>query len=1045
MRLANAGTRSVLSAIALLLLASLTVVAGGSAARTPEASGSESLIEAQWTPLGLRSGKTTVVVQLAGDPVAKQQGDAGRKLSKSEKQAIKSQLKAKQDGLRGSIANLGGEILADYQVAYNGLKVRIDRSKTEALGNLTGVTSVHPLQLVKPDNVRGVPFIGAPSVWDGVAGLHGENIKIAVIDTGIDYTHANFGGPGTTAAFDAAEAANTLAPSPALGWGARVKGGIDLVGDDYDADPASATFQPVPHPDPNPLDCNGHGSHVAGSAAGSGVTAAGATYTGPYNATTVSGNSWTIGPGVAPKADLYAVRVFGCLGSTDVTVDAIEWAVENDMDVINMSLGSSFGTNDDPSAVATTNAAKAGVVVVTSAGNSGPSQYITGSPGTADGAISTAAVDSTENVPGVTIQAGALSIPAVNANEHVFGGPLAGPLKVIQNDPLTPVNEAEGCSTAAFGALAPGTIAVVIRGTCARVAKAIFGEQAGAAAVVMVNNAPGLPPVEGPITSNPDDGTPFTVTIPFLGVKGPFTDPASDGSKLRLVPDGTATTLTPANIVNPGFRGFASFSSGGPRGADSALKPDITAPGVAIVSTGVGTGNGRATISGTSMASPHAAGVAALTRQAHPSWKVEDLKAAIVNTGDPSLLVGYRTSRGGTGLVQPAKSTKTQVVAKAEGEKFAVSVNYGFEELKSDFSKEKTIKLHNHGSSPATFNVAQANAAGSAHALSLSKTSVTVPAGGDADVKVRLTVPVATAGLSNGAGLSFQEVAGLVQFTPATAADNGGVALRVPYYLVPRALSEVKATSDAKKPKGNAAPSNFNVNLENKGAVNGDADFYAWGLEDKKDKGKVSNDVRGIGVQAFDFGGPQLLVFAVNTYDRWSNAATNEFDIALDVDQNGTDDYVVVGVDDGAVQTGDFNGIMRAFVFSTTSPGASSVALAVAPTDSSTILLPILTSQLCRAGEPCLNAANPRFTYSAASFDLNNGGVDEVDGTAEFNAFNPSISTGGFQTLAPGATSSEPIAVNAAEWALTPTKGVMVVALDNKSGKDEAELLEIKK
>ena len=205
---------------------------------------------------------------------------------------------------------------------------------------------------------------------------------------------------------------------PSLWLAARVKGGIDLVGDTYNADPDDPAYQPVPHPDPNPLDCNGHGSHVAGTAAGSGVTAAGATYNGPYNATTITGNSWRIGPGVAPKADIYGVRVFGCEGSTDVTVDAIEWAVDNDMDVINMSLGSSFGTKDDPSAVASTNAAKAGVVVVTSAGNSGPSQYITGSPGTAEGAIATAAIDPTPEFPGATITtSGGLSLPAVNANE----------------------------------------------------------------------------------------------------------------------------------------------------------------------------------------------------------------------------------------------------------------------------------------------------------------------------------------------------------------------------------------------------------------------------------------------------------------------------------------------------------------------------------------------------------------------------------------------------------------------------------------------------
>jgi subtilisin family serine protease len=128
----------------------------------------------------------------------------------------------------------------------------------------------------------------------------------------------------------------------------RIKGGVDLVGDDYNADPGSSSYQPVPHPDSNPLDCNGHGTHVAGTAAGSGVLATGATYTGAYNANTVSGNSWIVGPGVAPKADIYSIRVFGCAGSTDVVVDAIEWAMDHDMDVINMSLGSAYGGADDP-------------------------------------------------------------------------------------------------------------------------------------------------------------------------------------------------------------------------------------------------------------------------------------------------------------------------------------------------------------------------------------------------------------------------------------------------------------------------------------------------------------------------------------------------------------------------------------------------------------------------------------------------------------------------------------------------------------------------
>jgi subtilisin family serine protease len=545
----------------------------------------------------------------------------------------------------------------------------------------------------------------------------------------------------------------------------RVKGGIDLVGDSYNADPDSAAYQPIPHPDPNPLDCNGHGSHVAGSAAGSGVLATGKTYAGAYNATTISSNAWTIGPGVAPKADLYAVRVFGCAGSTDVTVDAIEWAVDNDMDVINMSLGSAFGTKDDPSAVASTNAAKAGVVVVTSAGNSGPSQYITGSPGTADGAIATAANDPLQNVAGIRINttppsgtpppAGTpLSLQAINANGVTAGLPITGPLVVIKDIAGTTTdqagyigskNEALGCSPQSFTAngIVPGAgqIAVVQRGTCARVAKAIFGQQAGAAVVVMTNNAAGLPPYEGPITSNPDTGEIYTVTIPFAGVDGNQASATSNSGRLLASPAGTTANLSVQNFANPGYLGFASFSSGGPRTGDSSLKPDITGPGVSIFSTDSGSGNGGVFLSGTSMASPHVAGVAALTRQAHPTWKVEDIKSAIVNTGLPTGVSNYRISRGGTGLAQAQASTKSQVTANGNGDKFNVGVNFGFEELHEDFHKKKNIKLRNNSSTPATFNVAVANPQGSPHTVGLNKTTVTVPKNGDAEVEIELNVP----------------------------------------------------------------------------------------------------------------------------------------------------------------------------------------------------------------------------------------------------------------------------------------------------------------
>jgi subtilisin family serine protease len=1030
-----------------------------SGAVRPEAvSDGASLVTPAWTPLGVSKQAVTVVVQLAGDSVAEQQGNAGRKLDRDEKERIKGQLKSQHDDLRGSIENLGGTVIANYRAAYNGIKVRIAAERVKELAALPGVVAVRPLQLVKPDNLRGIPLIGAPTVWQNL-GLHGEGVKIAIIDTGIDYTHANFGGPGTAAAYTAAHAAETLPANPALfGPSApRIKGGIDLVGDSYNADPSSPAFQPIPHPDPNPLDCNGHGSHVAGTAAGSGITSAGATYTGPYNAATLATPAnFSVGPGVAPKADLYAVRVFGCAGSTDVVVDAIDWAVDNDMDVINMSLGSSFGTKDDPSAVASTNAAKAGVIVVASAGNSGFSPYITGSPATGEGAISVAANDPYPNFPGATLTFSGTTIPAIDANGFALPSSATFNIKVIKN--VGAGSESLGCSVAAFGGpLPPNTMAVVNRGVCARVAKAIFGQRAGAAVVVMVNNAAGFPPFEGPITSNPDDGIPFNVTIPFLGVKGPATG-TTDGAKLRAAADGTATTLAAASITNPNFTGFASFTSGGPRNGDSGLKPDVTAPGVSIISTAMGTGNQGEALSGTSMASPHVAGAAALTRQAHPTWKVGDIKAAIVNTGRPSGVLGYRTSLGGTGLVQPASSTATQVVARTEGQRFGASLNFGFAEFRDKFHRMKEISLRNHGSADAIFSVAQAAASGSPHTVSLSRTSVRVPAHGETEVSVTLNVPAATAGGSD----AFQEVAGLIEITPASTADNAGVALRVPYYLVPRALSDV-STSIGRLRGTN--PSTIATVSNKHGGISGDADFYAWGIVDRRISGddsesgeenenenevKASNDVRAIGVQSFPFPNAanptrQLLVFAVNTFNRWSNASTNEFDISVDVDGDGVDDYVIVGVDQGAVQLGSFNGVMGSFVFSTRSPGASIAFLASAPTDSSTALLPVLSTQLCRTGEPCLSKlSNPRLTYHAVSFDLANGGTKVVAGKAKYNAWSSSISQGGFVTVAPGASDATTvISVNSAESALTPALGVMVVTFDNKSGTDEAQLIRV--
>ena len=217
------------------------------------------------------------------------------------------------------------ELPADASVIYRthsllaGVGVTASSGDQTLLEQIPGVSAVYPIAPKSIRNANAVPFQSAPAAWTAT-GFLGQGETIAVIDTGVDYTHSNFGGPGTVSAYDTAHAGEATAANPALFPNDKVIGGIDLVGDNYDTDPDSDNYQPNPNPDPNPLDCGGHGSHVAGSAAGYGVNAGGGTYTGAYDNSTDFG-AMKIGPGMAPEADIYAIKVFGCDGSTDVVAE----------------------------------------------------------------------------------------------------------------------------------------------------------------------------------------------------------------------------------------------------------------------------------------------------------------------------------------------------------------------------------------------------------------------------------------------------------------------------------------------------------------------------------------------------------------------------------------------------------------------------------------------------------------------------------------------------------------------------------------------------
>nr|WP_194425434.1 S8 family serine peptidase [Microbacterium aquimaris] len=1000
-------------------------------------SGSAGQIDSSFTPSVGADGRVTVVIEMEGDPVAVVEAEKGSDLSKSERSAVKSKLKKAQDSIRGSINGKGGKIHAQMQSAYNGIQASVPVDNVDAIEALPGVVAVHPVTVQELDNAVSVPFLGVPEVWEST-GYTGQNIKVAIIDTGIDYTHATFGGPGTVDAFEAAAATSDQPADPALfGPGApRVKGGIDLAGDDYDASGSGDAL--IPQPDANPLDCHGHGSHVAGTTGGSGVLADGSTYAGPYDQTT-SDNDFMVGPGVAPQVDLYAVRVFGCDGSTDLTVQAIDWAVDNGMDVINMSLGSSFGRADDPSAVAASNAVGAGVVVVASSGNSGPNPYLTGAPGAGEGVIAVSAVDSTESFPGAIVTVDGTAVEAINANGADLSAVGDLEVVVVTDDPATPANEALGCAasdyTQAGVTEGGGQLAVVQRGTCARVAKAIFGQQAGAAAVLMVNSDNTLPPYEGEITSNPDDGTPYTVTIPFLGVR------ASDGAAFTT---GATATVVGAEISNPGFRGYASFSSSGPRSGDSAISPNVAAPGVAIASAGVGTGNGAAIMSGTSMAAPHVAGVAALVVESHPDWTAPQVGAAIVSTADPEKVAGQSNTRGGVGLVDTAQAVATQVTATGDafrtesGWAREAGLSFGFEESWLGFGGIKTVTIRNDGDETVKFGVSTTATEESVQAsVRVAPKSVTVRPGKTAKVIVTLAASAkdVPGSLSGDDQFSFSDISGNVVLTSEQST------LRVPYLLVPRSNSDVTTQTKRLVSKRDKGEVTAEIALRNtKGALDASADVYTWGLSDKKDTprafAKTGYDLRAAGVQSFPAGGDHLMVFAVNTHDRWSNAASNEFDVVIDNNGDGTPDWIVFSYDSGVVRTGSVDGTAEVFLQNiATGATYASGFLAQAPTDSSTILLPVWAGDIGVTGA---------FDYTVESVSLTTDGEDAMDGWASYDPTAPAVSNGQFATVPVRGSAKVSVVVDVDAAAAQQPLGSMIVVPDNESGADEALLVNLR-
>jgi subtilisin family serine protease len=308
--------------------------------------------------------------------------------------------------LRHLLAASNIPILFEAHTAYNGIAVAATLDQLVTLRSLPGVTDVHIITPKERSTARTISFIGAPQFWSATGQITGSGVRIGIIDSGIDYTHATFGGPGAPEEF---RNNNPAIIEPGTFPTEKVAAGYDFVGDAYDA---SGQFgSPFANPDPDPLDCagdgadatrrisGGHGTHVAGIAAGYGVDPAGRTYRGIYSGS-VSFEEFIVAPGAAPGATLVALKIFGCRGTTTFLTRAIDYAIDPNgdgntddrlVDVLNISLGSPFGGETDPDVIAVNRAVEAGVVVVVAAGDTGNTFYSINSPASASRAITVGA------------------------------------------------------------------------------------------------------------------------------------------------------------------------------------------------------------------------------------------------------------------------------------------------------------------------------------------------------------------------------------------------------------------------------------------------------------------------------------------------------------------------------------------------------------------------------------------------------------------------------------------------------------------------------
>jgi subtilisin family serine protease len=717
-----------------VLLGAWILIAG-----LPPAAGQPGVNEPNPVVSGARR-TVTVFMELEGDPTAAMAaGRRGVRLAEAGPtvRAVAARLVRQQETLMQPMEALGGKVLARFTRVANGLRVRIPEDQLARLAALPGVRRVQPVRLYHRHLTTSTPFVGVPVVWGTpTSGVDGRGLKIGIIDSGIDYTHADFGGGGTVADFTSNDPTRL---EPGSFPTAKVVAGFDFAGDAYNPnDPDHET----PIPDNDPLDCatNGHGTHVAGIAAGLGVLSDGTTYRSNHTSALDFG-AFRVAPGIAPGASLVALKVFGCDGSTALITDALEWAADPNqdqdfsdrLDVVNLSLGGDFGILDpeDSDLRAANRLAELGCVVVCSAGNNENIFFAVGAPGVASRAISVANSISKGQGKAMSV----LEPRALAGDYFMVEGSLT---PALSNAPpvtgrLVAAEPKLACGDLVDAGSLSGRIALIDRGTCLFAEKILRAQAAGAIAVVMVNNLDTAP--------IPMGGESAGIRIPGVMIS------KADGERLRQHLGGEVVVRLDAErtVDRPEFvDSLDDGSSRGPGSPDSSLKPEISAPGAGIVSAKAGSGAQGVTQSGTSMSAPMVSGAAALLRQRHPDWSVEHIKAALMNTAKPIRSpegAAYPESRMGAGRLQVDRASRAQVLAFAEGAEGRVGVSFGSWVLTGPREETRSVRLVNHGDRDLTFRVVFSNSVEQAGVTFIPVDSVvTVPARGTLLTGVRLLV-----------------------------------------------------------------------------------------------------------------------------------------------------------------------------------------------------------------------------------------------------------------------------------------------------------------